>query len=123
LNVFFFNIKTKLIFFFYFYFFFLLNCHIIYYLYEFFQINKEYPQLIQRLVKIHVSDIYKISVLKKVLERSHVLITSQSTVEQIASHYHKYRWHQSTGSEFQSIGNFPMRYGLNKTVRNKLQSM
>jgi hypothetical protein len=102
---------------------FLINCNIIYYLYEFRQINKEYPQLIQRLVKINVSDVFKISVLKKVLEKSHVLITRQSTVEQIASHYHKYHWHQSTGSRFQSVGNFPIRYGLNKTVRNKLQSM
>jgi IS4 transposase len=74
-------------------------------------------------VKINESDSFKISVLRKVLERSHVLITSQLTVEQITSHYHKYRWHQSTGSRFQSVGNFPMRYGLNKTVRNKLQSM
>jgi hypothetical protein len=74
-------------------------------------------------VKINVSDVYKISGLKKVLEKSHVLITSQSRVEQITSHYYKYRWHQSTGSRFQSVGNFPMRYGLNKTVRNKLQSM
>jgi hypothetical protein len=70
-----------------------------------------------------VSDIFKISVLKRVLEKLHVLIASQSTVEQITSHYHNYRWHQSTGSRFQSIGNFSMRYGLNKTVRNKLQSM
>ncbi len=85
--------------------------------------NKEYPELIQRLVKISFSDVFKISVLKKVLEKSHVLIASQSAVEQIISHYHKYRWHQSTGSRFQSIGNFPMRYGLYKTVRNKLQSM
>ncbi len=74
-------------------------------------------------MKINISDAFKISVLKKVLEKSHVLITSQSAVEQISSHYHKYRWHQSTGSRFQSVGNFPMRYGLNKTVRNKLQSM
>ncbi len=74
-------------------------------------------------MKIKISDAFKISVLKKVLEKSHVLITSQSAVEQISSHYHKYRWHQSTGSRFQSVGNFPMRYGLNKTVRNKLQSM
>ncbi len=74
-------------------------------------------------MKINESDSFKISVLRKVLERSHVLITSQLTVEQITSHYHKYRWHQSTGSRFQSVGNFPMRYGLNKTVRNKLQSM
>ncbi len=102
---------------------FLINCHIIYNLYEICQINKEYPQLIQRLVKTSVSDVYKISMLKRVLEKSHVLIASQLTVEQIASHYHKYRWHQSTGSRFQSVGNFPMRYGLNKTVRNKLQSM
>ncbi len=74
-------------------------------------------------MKINASDVFKISVLKKVLERSHVLITSQSTVEQIISHYNKYHWHQSTGSRFQGTGNFPMRYGLNKTVRNKLQSM
>jgi hypothetical protein len=63
------------------------------------------------------------SKLRKILEKSHVLITSQSNVEKIISHYYKYRWHQSTGSRFQSIGNFAMRYGLNKTVRNKLQSM
>ncbi len=74
-------------------------------------------------MKINESDGYKISVLKKVLEKSHVLITTQTNVERITSHYHKYRWHQSTGSRFQSVGNFPMRYGLNKTVRNKLQSM
>ena len=74
-------------------------------------------------MKIKVSDVFKISVLKKVLEKSHVLITSQSAVERITSHYYKYRWHQSTGSRFQSLGNFPMRYGINKTVRNKLQSM
>ncbi len=74
-------------------------------------------------MKINEREIYKISVLKKVLEKSHVLLTSQSNVERITSYYHKYHWHQSTGSRFQSIGNFPMRYGLNKTVRNKLQSM
>ncbi len=60
---------------------------------------------------------------KKVLEKSHVLITTQTIVERITSHYPIYRWHQSTGSRFLSVGNFPMRYGLNKTVRNKLQSM
>jgi hypothetical protein len=74
-------------------------------------------------VKINESEVFKISVLRKVLEMSHVLITSQSAVERITSHYYKYRWHQSTGSKFQSVGNFPMRYGLNKTLRNKLQSM
>ncbi len=74
-------------------------------------------------MKINEREIYKISVLKKVLEKSHVLITSQSNVEQIISNYHKYRLHQSTDSKFLLIGNFPMRYGLNKSVRNKLQSM
>ncbi len=90
---------------------------------EFLQINKVYPQLIQRLVKINEREIYKISVLKKVLVNSHVLITSQSNVEQIISHHYKYRWHQSTDSKFLLIGNFAMRYGLNKIVRNKLQSL
>ncbi len=74
-------------------------------------------------MKINEREIYKISVLKKVLEKSHVLITSQSNVEQITSNYHKYLLHQSTDSKFLLIGNFPMRYGLNKSVRNKLQSM
>jgi hypothetical protein len=74
-------------------------------------------------VKISFGDKISVLLLIKVLEKSHVLIASQSTIEQITSYYPKYRWHQSTGSKFQSVGNFPMRYGLNKTVRNKLQSM
>jgi hypothetical protein len=73
------------------------------------------------MINHHV--VYSKQILKKVLKGSHVLLTAESTVEQITSYYYKHRWHKSKGSRFSSIGNFASRKGLNPTIKTKLQNM
>ncbi len=85
--------------------------------------NKVYPQLAKRSEKIVHSDLFRLSSLRKIFEKSYVLITNQIAVEQIASHYYKYRWHQASNSRFPSVGNYPMRYGLDPTIRAKIQDV
>jgi len=84
---------------------------------------KEYPKLEKRLEMINHSELSSKTTIRKVLKGSHVLLTSESNVEQITSYYYKFRWHKSKGSRFSSIGNFALRKGINQTIKSKLQNV
>ncbi len=83
-------------------------------------VKQKYPKLIERFERIAHRDPYRISVIRKIIEGTHALVLNQFTAEQITGHYNKYPWHESKESRFSTVGNFPIRKGLNQNIKTKL---
>jgi len=85
--------------------------------------NQEYPELTERIHKIEHRDLYRSLLVRKISENKYALISSQYRVEKIMRHYYYYPWHQSREGKFSAIGGFPVRKGLNRTLKNQLKKL
>ena len=86
-------------------------------------LTQKFPQLASRIEPITYNENNSFETLKKILAGKHVLITPREYAEMIQQFYSNVQFHVSKVGFYSTLGNFAIRYGLNKVVRDKLDNL